>query len=104
MLYGRRTDDAAPVEAEDAFRERLDLLAAVRCHEQRAAMPPQPGDDAMERALALLVEAGARLVEQQDGRVADEGHRQGEPLLHAAGEGPHPLIGVRRETDLREQR
>ena len=44
----------------------------------------------------LRVEAGGRLVEEDDRRVADEAHGDVEPTAHAAGVGRHPRARPRR--------
>ena len=49
-------------------------------------------DDLPHRAAAARVQAGGRLVEEDDPRVADQRHREVEPALHAAGVGRDRLL------------
>ena len=60
-------------------------------------------DDLPHRAAAARVEAGGRLVEEDDPRVADERHREVEPAAHAAGVGGRRLVGRVDEVEPLEQ-
>ena len=89
--------DAAAVHHRDDVRHRHRLLLVVRDMDER---DPHVVLDALELELHLLaelqVERAERLVEEQDLGVVDERPRQGDPLLHAAGELPRlPLLGPR---------
>ena len=53
----------------------------------------EPADDLPHRAAAARIQAGGRLVEEDDPRVADERHREVEPAAHAAGVGRGRLVG-----------
>src|SRR5690606_30499378 len=66
-------DDATVVEDEDPVRA-LDRRQTVRDDERRATTAERTQAVADER-LALAVEAGRRLVEQQDARVRENGAR-----------------------------
>ena len=56
-----------------------------------------------ERAAALNVEPGRRLVEEEDARRVDQGEREVEPALHPAGVAAHLAVGRLREPDALEQ-
>jgi hypothetical protein len=56
------------------------------------ALGDQLPDDLPHSAAAARVEAGGRLVQEDDARVADERHGQVEPAPHAARVGRHHLV------------
>ena len=60
---------------------------AIRC-------PGQPREHRDDPLLAGDVQVGQRLVEQQQPRPADQGVRDHDPLLLAAGQLAHPRVGV----------
>jgi hypothetical protein len=52
--------------------------------------------------LAGRVEAVGRFVEHQQPGVGEQGRGEPEPLTHAEGEAPHPVVGDIGEPDLAE--
>ena len=56
-----------------------------------------------ERGPALDVEAGGRLVEEEDARAVDEREREVEPALHPAGVAAHLAVGSLGQADALEQ-
>ena len=74
----------AVVEQRDPVGEPVGLLEVLRRQEDRDAVGDELADDLPHDPPAARVEAGRRLVEEDDPRVADEGHRQVEPAAHAA--------------------
>ena len=56
-----------------------------------------------QRGAALRVEAGGRLVEEEDARPVDEREREVEPPLHAAGVAADLAVGGLGEADALEQ-
>src|SRR6266568_2192615 len=80
------------------------LLEIVRGQEDRgAARPPDRGEVLPEGAPRWDVEAGCRLVEEQDLRVMQQAPHDLELPSHAAGEGLHRLVDVARNPkELRE--
>ena len=59
-------------------------------------------DELADEAHAGRVQAGGRLVEQQQPRPADQRRGDAEPLAHPRREAAHALSGAVGETDLRE--
>jgi hypothetical protein len=53
--------------------------------QNRHAARDEVADDLPHRVAAARVQAGRRLVEEDDSRLADERHRDVEPAPHAAG-------------------
>src|SRR5690606_37693360 len=76
-------DDAALVHDEDLVRA-LDGGEAVRDDEGGAAAAER-AQPVADEGLALGVEAGGGLVEDEDARVGDDGARDGDALALAAG-------------------
>ena len=78
-------DDPAVVDDPDAVGEHVGLLEVLRRQEDGDALVlREPPHLLPERRPALDVEAGRRLVEEEDARPVDERERQVEPALHAA--------------------
>ncbi len=73
----------------------------VRKH--RHALADQAADDVPHGASAARIQARGRLVEEDDARVADEGHREVEPPCHAAGVGARQLAARLDEVEFVEQ-
>lgn len=65
--------------------ERVGFFHAVRC-EHDAAVWGEGGEGAPHCAFGGGVEAAGGFVEEEDGRVADQGDGEGEFALGAAGE------------------
>ena len=91
-------DDPAVVDDPDAVGEHVGLLEVLRREEDgHALLAREPPDLVPERGAALRVEAGRRLVEEEDRRVVDQCEREVEPALHAARVGAHfAVAGARR--------
>ena len=96
-------DDAAAVEQRDPAREPVGLLEVLRRQEDRDAVGDEVADDVPHHPPAARVEAGRRLVEEDDPRVADERHREVEPSAHAARVGHRGLRGRVDEVEPLEQ-
>ena len=77
-------------------------LEVVGREEDRAPCAAQPTDEAVEHLRRLLVQAGVRLVEQKDGRIMQDGARDGEALHHPARVGAHRLAPPMRQPHLFE--
>jgi hypothetical protein len=96
-LEGRRTVfQPALVHHRDALchRERLDLVMGHVDH--RGPEPPmQAHEFRARRGTHLGVEVRERLVEEEDGRLADEGPRKGDALPLAPRQLPRPPVEVR---------
>src|ERR1051325_1806854 len=99
-------DEGAGARAHhvDAVRE-IDRFAEIVRHEQdrRLLVEPEALEDAPELFPREGIERAEGLVEQQEARLMDERAAELRPLLHAAGELPHRLLGELAEPDEVEQ-
>src|SRR5690606_24756675 len=84
LVVGAAFDDSALVHDEDLVGG-LDGGEAVRDHEGGAAAA-EVLESVPDEGLALGVEAGGGLVEDEDARIGDDGARDGDALALAAGE------------------
>ena len=97
-----------PSESVSPFRAlQADLCAGegivlVR-DEQDDLLPCGPRDAALRRGAVVRVESGERLIECERVRGREQGAREGQTALHAAGPVPHPLASRIAEPQLREQ-
>lgn len=97
-----------PSESGSPFRSlQADLRAGegvvlVR-DEQDDLLPRGPRDAALRRGAVVRVKSGERLVERERVRGREQGAREGQTALHAAGPVPHPLASHIAEPQLREQ-
>ena len=82
-------EDAARAEHDDAIHLRRDVLDVVGDEEQPTAARGQVPDRAGDVVARGRVEPGVGLVEDQDGRVVDEGPRDEGPARLAGGERVH---------------
>ena len=106
LQLGRRAlgDDLAVVDDADAVGEDVGLLEVLRGEEHGHAVVGGEARDLLpQRRAALDVEAGRRLVEEQDPRVVDEREREVEPPLHAARVAADAAVGGVAEPDALEQ-
>ena len=85
---GRRAlgHDPALVDHDQPIAELLGLIHVVGGEHQRRALLLQAEQPVPEDVARLRVEAGGRLVEQQDAGVVHERARDREAALHAAGQ------------------
>ena len=92
------------VDDPDAVAEDVRLLEVLRGQEDGdAVLLREPADLLPERVRALRVEAGGRLVEEEEARPVDEREREVEAALHAAGVRRAPCGRRRRQADALEQ-
>ena len=92
-------DHAAAGDHDHAIGETLRLLHVVRGQQDRLAERAQPCDQLPRLAARGRVEAGGRLVQEQQLRVAAEAEREVEPPPLAAGERLDARAGDRAEAD-----
>ena len=93
-------DDPAVVDDPDPVREHVGLFEVLGREEDRHAfLAGEPADLGPQRAAALGVEAGRRLVEKEYPRPVHEREREVEPPLHPAGVAAHPPVGGLGEPD-----
>jgi hypothetical protein len=79
-------DDRSPDEDEalDVMLDRSELVGDV--HDRRSELTVEPGEELRERLLRLGVDAGRRLVEDEQGRLPGERLGDERALLHPARE------------------
>ena len=106
LQRGRRPlgDDPAVVDDPDAVGEDVGLLEVLRRQEHRhVVLAREPRDLLPERRAALRVEAGRRLVEEQDRGPVDEREREVEAALHPARVAADLAVGRLRQPDALEE-
>ena len=97
-------DDPAGVDDPDPVGERVGLLEVLGGEEDgHAVVVGEPRDLVPERGAALHVEAGRRLVEEEEPRLVDERQREVEPAPHAARVAADLAVGGVGEADARDQ-
>ncbi len=79
------SNDLAVVQDCDVVRELLRLVEIVRREENRPPLPLEVSNQRPELPPRAGIEARRRLVEEQEFGLADEGHRDAEAPLLAAG-------------------
>ena len=104
-------DHAAGAHDRDAVAQLLDLAHQVRGEQHGDALVGEPPHERAHVAHAGRVEAGGRLVEQQQPRVAQQRPGDPEPLAHAVRVAADPVLravgevdGVERRADARARR
>ena len=99
-MVGRAQTLELPVDHDDEARaQRLALLHAVRGEEDEPPVAPHQQDVVPEEAARARVHAAGRLVQADDGRVADEGDGGGQLALVAAGQVARDALGEDVEAD-----
>ena len=94
-LIGVAHRDPAPGHVDDPVHDRHQRVHIVRREQHRDALGPgQPREHRHDALLAGDVQVGQRLVEQQQPRLADQGVRDHDPLLLAAGQLADPGVRV----------
>jgi hypothetical protein len=103
LVRGALGDQPAVVEQRDPVGELVGLLEVLRGEEDGGPAGHQLADELPHGAAAARVQAGGGLVQEDDPRVADQGHRQVEPPLHPAGVGAGRLPAGVGQVELVEQ-
>src|SRR3990167_4124422 len=102
-LRGVDRGDPSPMDDGDAVAELVRLLEVVRGEEHRgAALAVEAPDRVPDEAGARDVEAGRRLVEEEDRRLADERHAEHQALAESTGERPAAVLTPLREAQRRD--
>ena len=96
-------DDLAVVHDRDPVAERVGLFEVVGGDEDGHALGAQPADLVPHVGPALRVEAGGRLVEEDDARLVDDAERDVDPPALAAGVGLALAVGVLGELERRQR-
>src|SRR5262249_25890830 len=97
-------DDAAVVDDPDAVGELVGLLEVLGREEDGDALVlRKPAHLVPEGGAALDVQAGRRLVEEEDARAVDERQGEVEPALHAAGVALDAAVARLGQADTLEQ-
>jgi hypothetical protein len=78
-------DDVVP-EERDAVAEAVGFVEVVRAEEHRAALTAERKDELAHGLRGIRVEAGGRLVEEEDPGLVQRGAGDGHLLLHATRE------------------
>ena len=99
VLRRARRDDAPGRDDRDAVGEGLRLVHVVRGEEDRLAQVAQAADHVPGLAARRGVEAGGRLVEEEQLGVADQGEGDVEPPLLPARERRGPGVRLLGEAD-----
>ncbi len=86
-------DHRAVIDDHDAVAEHVGLVQVVRGQEHRGAPVPEGRGCGPQAGPVLRVEAGARLVQEQDLGLVHDAERDVEPPPLAAGVRPHPAVG-----------
>ena len=104
QLVGRAPgDDLAVVDDRDRVGQLVGLLEVLRRQQQRRALLDEAPDDVPHPDPAARVEAGRRLVEDQQSRAADEGGAEVEAAAHAARVGLDDAVAGLGQLELLEQ-
>ena len=81
-------EEAAVLDDPDPLGQLLRFFEVVGGEHDRRSLGSELADVGPEIAAQLHVDAGGRLVEEEDSRAVDQGLGDEEPALHAAGERP----------------
>lgn len=92
LLGAPFSGDLAVVEDGDAVGEFVGLVQVLGGEEDSDSAGDEFADDLPHVVAAAGVEAGGGFVEEDDPRVADQGHGDVEAALHAAGVGGGGLL------------
>ena len=99
-VVGRAVEDDRAAHQHEALDVLLDRSELVRDVDDRhAQLAVEIGEELGERLLRLGVDAGRRLVEDQEGGLARERLRDEGSLLHPAGERANGHVRDRLEAD-----
>ena len=97
-------DFLAVVNHCEARAKPLGFFHEVRGEDQGLALRHQLAQAFPDHVARLRIEAGGRLVEDDEIRIVDQGARQREAAFHAAGQGLNPRVALRRKVGEIEQR
>jgi len=89
----------AAAEHDEVVGGVLHLAHQVAGDQHRPSLVGEVAQQLAHPADALGVQAVHRLVEQEDVGVAEQRGGDPEPVPHAQGEPPHPVVGHRLEAD-----
>ena len=96
-------DDLAVVDERDPVAQLLGLFEVVRRQQDRRAPRVDPLDVVPQLEPQLDVDAGGRLVEDQQPRAVHQRPREDQPALHAARERPRAVVALGGERERVEQ-
>src|SRR5207253_8066321 len=99
LLHRARCDDAALAQDGDAVGELLDLVQVVGRQQDRLAEPAERADRLPGAPPRSGVEAGGRLVEENQLRVADQRQAEVEPPPLPAREPARARVALLLEPD-----
>ena len=87
------------VDDRHAIADVLGLFEQVRVEEHGRPPLAQPADDLAHVVAPDRVERARGLVEHHQRGIAEQRHAEPEPLLHALGEGAHPVVASLEQPD-----
>src|SRR5215471_15277353 len=93
LLGSPLSNQLSSIEHCDPVGELVRFVQVLRGEQDRNASGREVANDLPHRVTAARVQAGGRLVEENDTGVANQGHRQVEPAPHAARVGGRQLSG-----------
>ena len=93
----------ALVEDGDAVAHVLHVFQAMAAHDDRLAQRAQIADEVLHPARAQRIEAGGRLVEDDQIGIVDERLGQADALTHALGILAEGAFAIGLETDFLDQ-
>ncbi len=96
LVRGALGDLGAAVDDRDAAGQLVGLVEVLGREQHGAALADQLADRVPHLAAGARVEAGGRLVEEDQRGPGDQAGREVEPAAHAAGELPDLLVGAPR--------
>ena len=103
LVGGAAGDDLAVVDDGDLVGQLVGLLEVLGREQERRALADEAADDVPHAEPAARVEAGRRLVQEQQPRPADQRAGEVEPAAHAAGVGLDDPVGGVGKVELLEQ-
>ena len=103
LVGGAAGDDLAVVDDGDRVGELVGLLEVLGREQERRALADEAADDVPHAEPAARVEAGRRLVQEQEPRPPDEGAAEVEPAAHAARVGLDDAVAGVGQVELLEQ-
>jgi hypothetical protein len=93
QLVGSADRAQGGVQDRDAVAQAFGLLEAMGGEEDRHAAPAELVDQLVDLAGGDRVQAGGRLVQEQQLRVAEQRPGQGDPLAEPFGQGAAGIVG-----------
>jgi len=94
IAFACLVDDTTVDQNGGSVAELQSSFQVVGGHQHGARSPTQGHQHFSQHLRRLLIQAGVRLIQQQDGGVVQEGPGNGQALLHAPGESAHQIVAA----------